>query len=381
VSVRSLVSRTLEVLAIVVVASLLLGAVLGQPILLSYVETGSMEPTIETGDGFIAIPAALAGGVQEGDVVVYEARELQGGGLTTHRVVGETDGGYITKGDANPFTDQDGPEPPVTDDQIVAEAVQIGGSVVVLPRLGIAIGAIQESVLGLQSAFAGAVGFGDSLDRQGSGVLLFAIGFALFALTFVLDRGTQRTTDRSRQRGTLLNTRTVTVLLLAAVLLPANVAMVAGVGSQTLSIDGEDVARSPDVEPGEKTSWELGVDNYGFVPVILVFEAQSAGTTVLDEQLTVGPGQAATVTVSATAPGPGQQTTLSVTEYRYLHVLPAATIRALHDGHPLLALGAVNVVLGGGLFLVLARVVGLGTIRVRDRGNASLGTRLRRRFG
>lgn len=367
-------------LAVVVVASLLLGAVLGQPILLSYVETGSMEPTIDTGDGFVAIPAAVAGDVQEGDVIVYEAEELQGGGLTTHRVVGETEAGYITQGDANPFTDQDGPEPPVTDEQIVAEALQIGGSVVTIPALGIAIGAIQEGVLGFQSAFAQTVGFGDSLDRQGSGVLLFAVGFALFALTFLLDSGAKRTTDRSRQRGALLNTRTATILLLAAVLIPANVAMVAGGGTQTLTIDGADVAQSPEIEPGEDASWELGVDNFGFVPVVLVFEGRSAGTTVLDEQLAVGPGGAATLSVSATAPGPGERTVLSVTEYRYLHVLPAPVIRWLHAVDPLLALGAVNAVLGGGTLAVLGRVVGFGTIRVRDRGAASLGTRIRRRL-
>ena len=380
-SVRSLAGRALEVVAVVVVASLLLGALLGQPILLSYVETGSMEPTIGTGDGFVAVPSAVAGDVDVGDVVVYEAQELQGGGLTTHRVVGETDEGYVTKGDANPFTDQDGPEPPVTDDQIVAQALQIEGTVVVVPGLGIAVGAVQDGVLGLQSWFADLVGFGDSLDRQGSGIVLFAVGFALFALTFLLDEGRARTTDRSRRRRTLLNTRTVTLVLLIAVLLPANAAMLAGDGTQRLVVDGQDVAQSGEIEPGDDASWEIGVDNYGFVPIVLFFEGESEGITAVDEQLTVGPGQAATVTVSATAPGPGEQTVLSVTEYRYLHVLPAPVLAALHDRHPLLALGAVNAVLLGGSLLVLGRVVGFGTIRVREGGNASLGTRLRRRFG
>ena len=340
-----------------------------------------MEPTIAQGDGFVAIPAAAAGPVSEGDVVVFRAEEVNDGKLTTHRVVRETERGLITMGDNNPFTDQDGPEPPVTDEQIVAEALQIGGTVVTIPALGIAIGAIQDGVLGFQSAFAEAVGFGDSLDRQGSGVLLFSIGFALFALTFLLDNGAERTTERSRQRGTLLNTRTVTVLLLAAVLVPANLAMVAGGGTQQLTIDGSDVAQNPEIDPGEDATWEIGVDNFGLVPVVLVFDGQSAGTTVLDEQLTVGPGDATTLSVSATAPGPSERTTLSVTEYRSLHVLPASVIRALHSVDPLLALAAVNGVLGGGTLAVLGRIVGFGTIRVRDTGAASIGTRLRRRFG
>jgi hypothetical protein len=36
---------------------------------LTYVETGSMEPTLEPGDGFVAIPAELAGPIDEGDVI------------------------------------------------------------------------------------------------------------------------------------------------------------------------------------------------------------------------------------------------------------------------------------------------------------------------
>lgn len=380
-SFRSLASRALELLAIVVVASLLLGAVLGQPILLSYVETGSMEPTIGTGDGFVAVPSVLAGDADVGDVVVYRAQELQGGGLTTHRVVGETDAGYITRGDANPFTDQDGPEPPVSEEQIVAHALQIEGTVVVIPALGVAISAIQDGILALQSGFADTVGFGDSLDRQGSGMVLFGIGFALFALTVLLETREGRTTSRSRERRTLLNPRTATILLLAAVLIPANAAMLAGSGTQELTIDGNDVAQSPDIEPGEDATWEIAVDNYGLVPVVFVFEGRSIGATVVDEQVAVGPGEAATLSVSAAAPEPGDQTTLAVTEHRYLYLLPAPVIRALHETNPSLALGTINAILAGGTLLVLGRVVGFGTIRVRDSGNASLRTRLRRRFG
>jgi signal peptidase len=71
-----------------------------------------MEPTLNAGGGFVAVPAAVAGLIEAGDVIVYEAEETQGGGLTTHRVVGETDRGFI-RGGPNPLTDQDSDEPPV----------------------------------------------------------------------------------------------------------------------------------------------------------------------------------------------------------------------------------------------------------------------------
>ncbi len=102
------------------VAAILLGQVLGQPILLGFVVTGTMSPTVEPGDGFIAIPPELAGDIEDGYVVTFEAEQIGGGGLTTHRIVRKTERGYITRGDANPFTDQDGGSEfsrPITDDE------------------------------------------------------------------------------------------------------------------------------------------------------------------------------------------------------------------------------------------------------------------------
>jgi signal peptidase I len=55
------------------VLAIVAGHLLGVPVALSYVETGSMEPTIGTGDGFVAILAAVSGPIEEGDVVVFDA--------------------------------------------------------------------------------------------------------------------------------------------------------------------------------------------------------------------------------------------------------------------------------------------------------------------
>jgi len=55
-SFKRTLSITLQVAAVLVVASLIVGQYLGQPVLLSYVETGSMQPVLSPGDGFIAIP-------------------------------------------------------------------------------------------------------------------------------------------------------------------------------------------------------------------------------------------------------------------------------------------------------------------------------------
>ncbi len=90
---RAFLERGVTVVIALIVVALLVGQLLGQPILLGYVATGSMEPTMSAGDGFVAIPSVVSGEVEEGDVVVYDARELHDGGLTTHRVVEVTDEG------------------------------------------------------------------------------------------------------------------------------------------------------------------------------------------------------------------------------------------------------------------------------------------------
>ena len=59
------------VVFLLIIGGTIAGAALGRPVFLTYVETGSMEPTLEPGDGFVAIPAELAGPIDEGDVIVF----------------------------------------------------------------------------------------------------------------------------------------------------------------------------------------------------------------------------------------------------------------------------------------------------------------------
>lgn len=134
-SLRPSRHAVLRAVAVLVVAFVLLSS-LGQIAPLSYVNSGSMSPTLSTGDGFVAVPAPVADDPEPGDVVVYRSQQIESGGLVTHRVVGETDDGYVTKGDANPVTDQQAGEPPVTRDRIVAQALTVNGEVVALPGLG-----------------------------------------------------------------------------------------------------------------------------------------------------------------------------------------------------------------------------------------------------
>ncbi len=117
----------------------------------SYADSGSMAPALSPGDGFLAVPAAVAGPPEVGDVVVYRSEGVDPGGLVVHRVVDRTSGGYVTRGDANPITDQQAGEPPVERKRILAHAVAVEGDVVALPGFGRVAGRLDW----LRSAFDG----------------------------------------------------------------------------------------------------------------------------------------------------------------------------------------------------------------------------------
>ena len=104
-----------------------------KPFLISYATSKSMEPTIKYGDLFIIIPKELCK-IEQGDIIVFNSEE----GILVHRIVGYRDGGYLTKGDANPFIDQERISP-VKDDQIIGKVLMLGGKPLLVPRLGIFI--------------------------------------------------------------------------------------------------------------------------------------------------------------------------------------------------------------------------------------------------
>ncbi|MFC4249151.1 signal peptidase I [Natribaculum luteum] len=377
--------RAVGLVVAAVVVLLVLGQVLGQPILLGYVATGSMEPTMDAGDGFVAIPGVVAGPIEEGDVVVFDADELHGGGLTTHRVVGVTDEGYVTKGDANPFTDQDGGEPPVSDAQIVAVALQINGEVVTIPHLGAVIMGIHGVLESGYGILASTVGLTTSASSDDLGSLLVGLGVALLGVGLLLDRlgPTQRQTSRSTSREHVLALRATLGVIVVVLVTVATAAMVAPSGVTEYGlVSTDDPTDDPQiVAPGETTELSRTVDNAGFVPVVVVLEAESEGVAVDPGRVTVGSRTTTTVTVTLTAPDETGDYVRHVGEYRYLAVLPPSVLGRLHAVHPLVAIAAVDAVVVGVTVAVVLAVFGGGDLRLRSAGDhVPLSTRIERKL-
>ncbi|GAB3691408.1 hypothetical protein GCM10028857_28760 [Salinarchaeum chitinilyticum] len=377
---REWAGRIASVVLVVIVLCLVVGHLLGTPILLGYVSSDSMEPTIDEGDAFVSIPQPLAGDIEEGDVIVYEARELDGGGLTTHRVVEVREDGYVTKGDNNPFTDQDGPEPIVTDEQVKAEALQAGGTVVTIPFLGTIVEGIGSIAGGVRTTLADTFGLGAATSPRGFGFLLVGAGLALVALAAAGGGRGARITDRRTDRENVIKLWSAVGLVAIVVVLLATAAMVVPGGVQEFGIEStEEPSDDPlSVEPGETATVEYDVNNAGFVPTVAVMEPRSDGVGVRPDRVTVGGRSTETATARIQAPEETGVHYRHVAEHRYLLVLPPGAIEAAHDVHPVLALVLVDLVIGG--LVVLAGVALLGTddIRVRpSSGGRPLTVRLR----
>ena len=368
-SPKRTLSVALQVAAVLVVVSLVVGQFLGQPILLSYVETGSMQPTLDPGDGFVAIPAQVAGGIGPGDVVTFEAQEIQGGGLTTHRVVEETERGYVTRGDNNPFTDQDGGEPIVQDTEVVAKALQFGGGVVVIPHLGTVAMGFQSALDATQTWLAVTFGVRSLLGTQGLAYIIFGASIVAYAVDWYLNAGGResRSRDRSRDDGT--SVMAILVVLALVLMATATAAMVVPAGTQEYGVvSAEFESENPTViESGTSQEIEYVVPNAGLVPVYAYVEPASPGVDVEPQRLSVGSRGEASTTVTLSAPDQTGYYRLFVVEHRYLAVFPPGIVDELYGVHPWAPLVAINGLLGGGIVAIGLVLLRGEPARIRSR--------------
>jgi len=380
-SLREWGKYALLALAVLLSASIVLGSVLGQPVLLGYVETGSMSPTLEPGDGFVAVPTKLDGSIEEGDVVVFEAKAIQGGGLTTHRIVGETDRGFVTRGDANSFTDQDNDEPPVKRAQIKATALSVGGEVVKIPHLGTIVEGLQSILVTIQGQLAGVLGVRSLLGVQGLAYLFFAVTLVWFAVAEWRDRQT-KSRERDSSRNTGVSGHLVVGALTMLLVLSATAAMVVPAGGQEYGIvSSEFESDRPNVVPvGESNDLRRPVGNAGFVPVIVYLEPASEGVDVAPNRLYVHGQSSINATVTLHAPPETGYYRRYVVEHRYLALLPRSHIDALYSAHPWLPIVGIDALLALPFYLLGIRLLGTGRIRSRSRDTPSRLRRLWHRY-
>ena len=100
---KSLAREAVEIVVAIAVAILVyygLSFVLGTPMPIVSVVSGSMEPVLYSGDLIILTSPK---DIKVTDVVIYQRPDISE--TIIHRIIEERDGGYIIKGDNNPIPD------------------------------------------------------------------------------------------------------------------------------------------------------------------------------------------------------------------------------------------------------------------------------------
>ncbi|QZA88521.1 signal peptidase I [Salinarchaeum sp. IM2453] len=370
-SITQILSKIGLILLLVIVGILLVGYAFNQPLLFAHIETDSMEPTIEPGEVVVVAPPELTGDPDVGDVIVFDAEYTDGGGLVTHRVVGEESQGYITQGDANLVTDQDSGEAPITDGQVEAVLLSTGGSVITIPYLGTAAEGIQSTATTVQQWLSNVFGTDLFDGMEGQAIIMFTVG-GIALLLGLRDSDSKRSRDRSRSRNRAGYIPASSLLIGFVVLLisAALLGMLLPAGTTTYEVLSSESESGPPhtIEAGGSDTVNFTVGNEGLIPTHVYLEPASDGIAIEDDQFRLGHNELDNATVTRSAPPETGLYYRSVEEYRYYALLPGPVIDWLYQYHPWLPLAGISAVIGGVAYGVGRALLGSrNAVRLRSR--------------
>lgn len=130
----------LYIIAIIVVTAAIGASVTKKPVFMTSVRSNSMYPLFQRGDMLIIKSVTPKDEVNDGDIIIFKVEEgsLSSKGWIVHRIVsGNYEEGFITKGDANEYTDQEsGGTGPIRPEWIASRVVTIDYKPVKIPLLG-----------------------------------------------------------------------------------------------------------------------------------------------------------------------------------------------------------------------------------------------------
>jgi signal peptidase len=339
---------------------------------ISYVETDSMSPTLRPGDGFILVPTAVAGEPDPGDVVVFRAERIGGGGPTTHRIVAETERGYITQGDNNNTPDQAGTEPPVQQAQLIGEALRINGQLVVLPNVGIG-GQVAQDGLETAQKYLEIASWRLGSDSGVLPSLNLSQGVAIvFVLLYFGESVRERLANpqrdgRSRERerdkkGKPESFHTILLVLTVVVVLAMTAAMVIPGGAQERGVVASQTPTPATVEPGSEVEFSHRMGNSDIMPMVVLLET-GEDMTLNRQQVSLSRGEIANVSATASIPPSIGYHRFFITEYWYIPVLPEGTIVSLYHIHPWVPIVVIDALVAVPYYLFGRRMLAGGVAK------------------
>ena len=354
------------VAAIVVVASLaVFGAVLGLPMGVVYVETESMSPTITPGEGFVLVPAAVAGPPEPGDVVVFDAQELRGGGPTTHRIVEKTTRGYITQGDNNNVPDQVTSEPPVKRAQIAGQALEVGGRVVTVPYTGVVattVGGVVDGARQRVNVLLWRLTDTSGLSATQFSYVLTGVLLVLYGIESFRDGSGGRRNDPRRVRAdggrgeAPVSAHAILLVLTLVIAVAATAAMTIPGGPQQYDVVASETDSPVLVPPGEEAQITHGIANSPVLPMV-VFVEGGDGVQVDSHRVVLDRGGTANVSATLDVPDSIGHHRFYVVEHRYIAVLPESVMQTLYARHPWLPVVVIDALVAVPYYLVGRRVL------------------------
>lgn len=285
------------------------------PVIITSPDTESMVPTIETTDLVIAVSQD---DYETQDIILF--RDANVDQLVLHRIVDETEEGYVTQGDANDITDQEAGLAPVSNSQISGKILTYNNEPITIPHVGLIYSQTELLVLGW---------------------IIFLI-FTVFGSTI---------TEAEYKHNELSFIRTASVLILAFCLLVIGISFLfPTVETLTYVVSQQAPAESQSV---------VSIDSVKEQPIII-----DNGLNIITTQYPeVNSSQISFKSVSRTA---WDETELifenkpqssigpieaEVTVYTFLRTLPRPLLYSLAQIHPLL--GSVASVGVFGLFVIL----------------------------
>ena len=108
-----------------------------QPTMAVAIRSWSMSPLLTRGDLVLLRPVGVNSRFSAGQIVVFRPAGHIDAEWTMHRIVGvDAAGGFITRGDANEYTDQESLFPPLQPEWIAGVALTVRGAPIKIPLLG-----------------------------------------------------------------------------------------------------------------------------------------------------------------------------------------------------------------------------------------------------
>lgn len=337
------ISTALSIAVLVFAVSVLFGTFLDRPVLVSYVLSNSMEPTLSEGDIIFINPFVFNPG--KNDVIIFKS----GKDYVVHRIMAVTQSGFITKGDNNIATDQLNGKPNVKKEDIAGKIMVIGSWAVAIPHAG-------EYLKTLSTA----------IGRNKIGIIAILLILGLYLSTESEERKAKK---RIRGRTALrLSFSFIYFLFSISILVIIALSMV--MVTEERSIEYATTSGAGKIEnwyfPGEVFQKELNIHNYGKYPYIYKLEISSPRLSIEESTpFTLRSGEEKIIAATVHAPVETQLNTERIKIWKYLPLLHADAFEMLFSINPFLPVLVIDMELALILVIVYFMIGGQNEESIR----------------